>query len=152
VRGALQLWLFRQGTIWVAIPASPIQPASGGSCAPPPANPPLNRVPRATHPHGSRMPNCWGAREHIWIPFMRNNMSIGADTVIVGHSSGAIAAMRFAQQYKVAGLILVATYETTLGLAMERRSEYFDTPWDWAAIRRNAGFVIQVGTSCDPLP
>ena len=53
--------------------------------------------------------------------------------------------MRFAQKHKVAGIVLVATYETTLGLGGERRSEYFNTPWDWAAIKQNAGFVIQVG-------
>ena len=43
-----------------------------------------------------------------------------------------------------AGIVLVSTYYTTLGLAMEENSEYFRTPWDWAAIRKNAGFVIQV--------
>jgi hypothetical protein len=41
--------------------------------------------------------------------------------------------------------VLVATYETSLGLASEKRSEYFDTPWDWDAIKANAGFIIQVG-------
>ena len=91
------------------------------------------------------MPSCLSAREHIWIPFMRTNLSVGPDTILIGHSSGAIAAMRYAMQYQVAGLVLVATYESTLGLAMERRSEYFDTLWDWAAIKRNAGFIIQVG-------
>ena len=84
-------------------------------------------------------------RESIWIPFMENDLAIDPSTVVVGHSSGAIAAMRFAQKHKVAGIVLVATYETTLGLGGERRSEYFNTPWDWAAIKQNAGFVIQVG-------
>ena len=76
---------------------------------------------------------------------MENDLAIDPSTVVVGHSSGAIAAMRFAQKHKVAGIVLVATYETTLGLGGERRSEYFNTPWDWAAIKQNAGFVIQVG-------
>jgi predicted alpha/beta hydrolase family esterase len=49
------------------------------------------------------MPDCAGARESYWIPFMRNELRCAEDTVIVGHSSGAIAAMRFAQRYKVAG-------------------------------------------------
>ena len=43
------------------------------------------------------------AREHIWIPYMRDVLRVRNDTIIVGHSSGAIAAMRYAQLYPVAG-------------------------------------------------
>ncbi|KAI8463459.1 MAG: hypothetical protein J3K34DRAFT_443854 [Monoraphidium minutum] len=97
-----------------------------------------------------RMPACSSARESVWIPFMRDELRAAEDTVIVGHSSGAIAAMRFAQKYKVAGIVLVATYNSTLGLAMEERSEYFRTAWDWSAIRANAGFIIQFASTSDP--
>lgn len=54
------------------------------------------------------MPDPITARESIWIPFMREQMQCGEDTVIIGHSSGAEAAMRFAEKYKVKGIILVS--------------------------------------------
>lgn len=34
------------------------------------------------------------AREEIWIPFMEKQLNCNANTIIVGHSSGAEAAMR----------------------------------------------------------
>jgi predicted alpha/beta hydrolase family esterase len=49
------------------------------------------------------MPDPVGARESIWLPFMRNELRVGPDTVVVGHSSGAAAAMRFCEKERVAG-------------------------------------------------
>ena len=40
------------------------------------------------------MPDPVGAKESVWVPFMRETLKVGADTVVVGHSSGALAAMR----------------------------------------------------------
>jgi len=34
------------------------------------------------------------AREEIWIPFMEKELNCNENTVVVGHSSGAQAAMR----------------------------------------------------------
>jgi hypothetical protein len=45
----------------------------------------------------------------------------------------------------------VAAYSNDLGNSHEARSGYFDTPWDWAAIRANAGFIIQLGSRDDLL-
>ena len=41
------------------------------------------------------------ARESVWIPFMRDELSCDQHTIIVGHSSGAEAAMRYAETHKV---------------------------------------------------
>lgn len=54
------------------------------------------------------MPDPITAKESIWIPFMREQMECDENTVIIGHSSGAEAAMRFAEKYKVKGIILVS--------------------------------------------
>lgn len=54
------------------------------------------------------MPDPITAKESIWIPFMREEMECDENTVIIGHSSGAEAAMRFAEKYKVKGIILVS--------------------------------------------
>jgi hypothetical protein len=47
----------------------------------------------------------------------------------VGHSSGAEAAMRFAEGRRVAGLVLVAACHTDLGLPSEAVSGYYSRPW-----------------------
>lgn len=54
------------------------------------------------------MPDPVVARETIWLPFMRDDMHCGEETIIIGHSSGAEAAMRFAEQYPVKGIIVVS--------------------------------------------
>jgi hypothetical protein len=47
----------------------------------------------------------------------------------VGHSSGAEAAMRYAETRRVAGLVLVAACHTDLGLQSEAVSGYYSRPW-----------------------
>jgi len=40
------------------------------------------------------MPDPVMAREAIWIPFMEQQLNCDSNTVIIGHSSGAQAALR----------------------------------------------------------
>jgi len=96
------------------------------------------------------MPDPELAREKYWLPFMRESLACDDRSIIIGHSSGAIAAMRFAEKYKVAGLVLVSTYVSDLGIDSERQSGYFDRPWDWDSIKSNSGFIVQFGSTDDP--
>jgi len=96
------------------------------------------------------MPDPVLAREKYWIPFMRDSLLCDENTVIVGHSSGAIAAMRFAEEHQVAGLVLVSAYTSDLGDETERASGYFDRPWQWEKIKSNAKFIVQFGSTDDP--
>jgi hypothetical protein len=59
----------------------------------------------ASHAHARQrnMPDPVGARESVWLPFMRQELHVGPDTVVIGHSSGAAAAMRFCETDRVAG-------------------------------------------------
>eukprot|EP01105_Mastigella_eilhardi_P006546 TRINITY_DN18083_c0_g1_i1.p1 TRINITY_DN18083_c0_g1~~TRINITY_DN18083_c0_g1_i1.p1 ORF type:complete len:186 (+),score=56.62 TRINITY_DN18083_c0_g1_i1:82-639(+) len=91
------------------------------------------------------------AHESEWLPFMRGELHCGADTVVVGHSSGAAAALRLLEGTPLAGVVLVAAYHTDLGDAMEEASGYFSRPWPWDAIRKNAGFIIQFHSKDDDL-
>ena len=86
-----------------------------------------------------------------WIPFCINELKADERTIIVGHSTGALLAMRLAEQQKVAGIILVAAAHTDLGDAGERASGYFDEPWNWAAIPPNCNFIHQFHSVDDPL-
>ncbi len=45
----------------------------------------------------------------------------------------------------------MSAYQSDLGLPTEKLSGYFDAPWRWPAIRRNAGFVLQLAGRDDPL-
>lgn len=84
-----------------------------------------------------------------WLPFLEE---LGADenTILIGFSSGAIAAMRFAQTHRIAGSVLVGTYHTDLDDESERMSGYFDAPWDWGRIRQNQGWISIFASADDP--
>jgi predicted alpha/beta hydrolase family esterase len=72
------------------------------------------------------------ARSSYWLPFMKEK--IDEDIIIIGHSSGAIAAMRYAERNQILGSVLVGAYHTDLGIEGEKLSGYFDAPWDWESI------------------
>eukprot|EP00197_Chlamydomonas_leiostraca_P008758 CAMPEP_0202861906 /NCGR_PEP_ID=MMETSP1391-20130828/3137_1 /ASSEMBLY_ACC=CAM_ASM_000867 /TAXON_ID=1034604 /ORGANISM="Chlamydomonas leiostraca, Strain SAG 11-49" /LENGTH=153 /DNA_ID=CAMNT_0049541355 /DNA_START=213 /DNA_END=674 /DNA_ORIENTATION=- len=96
------------------------------------------------------MPDPLYARESIWLPFMQNELGCDEQTIIVGHSSGAAAAMRYAEKHRVGGLVLVSAYTTDQGDPTEAASGYFNRPWDWAAIKGNAGSIAQFMSDDDP--
>ncbi|XP_078413005.1 serine hydrolase RBBP9 isoform X2 [Cetorhinus maximus] len=68
------------------------------------------------------MPDPLTARKTIWLPFMEKTLQCDEQTVIIGHSSGAVAAMRYAETHRVYGIILVSAYTSDLGNATERKS------------------------------
>lgn len=90
------------------------------------------------------------AREAYWIPFLLNDLKVNADTILVGHSSGAIAAMKLAQQHPIRGSVLVGAYHTDLGMDTERQSGYFDHPWDWPRIAKNQKWIVLFASENDP--
>lgn len=89
------------------------------------------------------------ARKEFWLPFIKE---LGADeeTILIGHSSGAIAAARYTEDSKILGSVLVGTYYTHLGYESEKESHYFDTPWKWEAIKDNQKWIIQFASTDDP--
>jgi len=90
------------------------------------------------------------ARASYWLPFLREELHVNEDTVIVGHSSGAIAAMRYAEQYPILGSVLVGNYYTHLNMDSEKQSGYFDTPWQWEKIRKNQKWTVIFASQDDP--
>jgi predicted alpha/beta hydrolase family esterase len=86
-----------------------------------------------------------------WLPFVRDELNADEDTVVVGHSTGALLAMRLLEVHAVRGVILVAAAHTDLGDEGERASGYFDTAWDWEAMKPNATFIHQFHSTDDHL-
>jgi hypothetical protein len=86
----------------------------------------------------------------LWLPFLNDVCGADEHSILVGHSSGAIAAMRYAEQNKILGSVLVGGYYTDTGDENERKSGYFDMSWNWSAIRKNQQWVIQYASTDDP--
>jgi predicted alpha/beta hydrolase family esterase len=89
------------------------------------------------------------ARATYWLPYIEE-LGAGPDTILVGHSSGAVAAMRYAEHHPILGSVLVGACYTDLGEVSERVSGYYDTPWDWEAIRQNQRWILQYASPSDP--
>jgi len=89
------------------------------------------------------------ARKEFWFPYLKE---LGADenTILIGHSSGAVAAMRFAENNKILGSVLVSSCDNDLGDENEKKSGYFDDPWDWETIKQNQNWIIQFASTDDP--
>lgn len=98
----------------------------------------------------SEFPDNQLARECFWLPFLKNDLKADDYSILVGHSSGAIAAMRLAEKNKILGSVLIGSYHTDLGWLTEKQSGYFDRPWDWEAIKRNQKWIIQFASPNDP--
>lgn len=93
------------------------------------------------------MPDPVAARRSKWLPFMVDDLGANERTVVIGHSSGAVAAMRLLETHKLHGVLLVSACHTDLGDLGERASGYYPPsggPWKWGDIRRNAGGNIRI--------
>lgn len=97
-----------------------------------------------------QFPETYFAYAHVWLPFLKNVLQADENTILIGHSSGTVAAMRFAEKNKIFGSILVGSYYTDLGFPTEKKSGYFDDPWNWDAIKNNQHWVIQFASIDDP--
>ena len=82
------------------------------------------------------------SRHSIWLPFVRDELAADEHSILIGHSSGAVACARYAEKYKVKGICVCAGYDDDLGDATERASGYFDTPWDYRKIQENTQFRV----------
>ena len=90
------------------------------------------------------------ARGSCWLPFLKNHIKAGENDVIVGWSSGAVAAMRYAETNKIRGPVLIGPCTSDLGDDLEKQSGYFDAPWNWKAIKENQQHIVLVHSDNDP--
>lgn len=96
------------------------------------------------------MPDNVLARASFWLPFIKNELGADENTIVVGHSSGAVAAMRYAEENKILGSVLIGACYTDLGYESEKKSGYYDKPWQWEKIRANQKWIIQFASTDDP--
>ena len=89
------------------------------------------------------------ARASYWLPHLE---ALGADehTILIGHSSGAVAAMRYAETHRLLGSVLVSVCHTDLGDRFEAASGYCETAWQWQKIREHQQWIAIFNSTDDP--
>lgn len=96
------------------------------------------------------MPDSVIARAEYWLPFLQEHVKAGEHDVLVGWSSGAVAAMRYAEAIKLAGSVLISPCYTDLNDELEKQSGYYDKPWRWDKIKANQRHIALVWGDDDP--
>lgn len=96
------------------------------------------------------MPDPEIAHMNIWLPYIKNELQADENTIIIGHSSGAVAAMRYLEHNKLLGAVLIGACHTDLGLESEKEAGYYTDPWQWESIKANAKWLIQFASTDDP--
>ena len=93
------------------------------------------------------MPDPELARRSIWVPFIVNELIVDNRTVVIGHSSGAVASMRLSEERRIHGVVLLSAYHSDLGQEAETTSGYVPPgggPWRWDRMRKNSGNNIAI--------
>ncbi len=96
------------------------------------------------------MPDSILARSEYWLPFLKDHVKVGENDVIIGFSSGAVAAMRYAEDNKIQGSILISPCYTDTGDELEKQSGYYDEPWQWNNIKSNQHKIALIWGDDDP--
>lgn len=99
---------------------------------------------------GETFPDSIIAREKYWVTFLADEAHADENTILVGHSSGALCAMRFSEKHKILGSVLIGAMHTDLGDELEKQSGYFNRPWEWDKIKANQKWIVQFASTDDP--
>src|SRR3989338_1217142 len=96
------------------------------------------------------MPDADLARRMYWIPFIEKELKDDRNAILIGHSSGAVAILRYLENHSALVAVIVGACHTDLGDEKEKLSGYFDDKWQWDKIRQNAKWIIQFASTDDP--
>jgi uncharacterized protein len=96
------------------------------------------------------MPSPELAERKIWLPHLKNKFKADKKTIIIGHSSGGLAALRYLENNKLLGIIIAGVNYTDLGMEEEKLSGYYDDPWQWGKIKKNAQWIVHFASQDDP--
>jgi hypothetical protein len=96
------------------------------------------------------MPDAHLARAVVWLPYMVQVIGGDTNVILIGHSSGAVAIMRYLEDHKALGAIIVGAKYTDLGFVEEKLAGYYTDPWQWAKIKANVGWISQFCSTDDP--
>jgi len=102
-------------------------------------------------------PDPYEAKREIWLPFIDSQLKQNPidSMILVGHSSGAQAALRYTEDHPVKATILVSATYSDLGDANERLSNYYphidgSNQYDFESMRKNCKTFHQFHSDDDP--
>ena len=99
------------------------------------------------------LPNAEQPSLREWVDFVRGNcpFAIDEDTLIIGHSSGAILALIVTQENSgpVGAVVAVSVFHDN-SLGWEANDRLFDVDFDWSKIRANARQLLFIHSDNDP--
>jgi uncharacterized protein len=107
-------------------------------------------------------PDPYAARRSIWVPHMRqlieDKCEDPSNVILVGHSSGAQAVLRYTELYSCQAAVLVSATYTDLGDEGERASGYYpswkngkeENPYLFQTITSNCNIWHQFHSDDDP--
>mmetsp|Transcript_38711 Transcript_38711/g.84477 ORF Transcript_38711/g.84477 Transcript_38711/m.84477 type:complete len:156 (+) Transcript_38711:20-487(+) len=97
------------------------------------------------------MPDPFDAHMRIWMPFIEEKLGHSfEDVVLIGHSSGAQAVLRFMEKHKIHAGVVISGCHTDMHDAHERESGWYEAEWNWAQIKANAKWILQFHSTDDP--
>ena len=96
------------------------------------------------------MPDAHLARAIVWLPYMAEVIGGDTNVILIGHSSGAVAILRYLENHRSLGAIIVGANHTDLGFVEEKLSGYYQDPWEWAKIKANTQWIAQFCSTDDP--
>ncbi|KAL3801424.1 hypothetical protein HJC23_007034 [Cyclotella cryptica] len=108
-------------------------------------------------------PDPYRARREKWVPYIRslveqNSAADLGNVILVGHSSGAQASLRYAELYPSHGIVLVSATYSDLGDSGERASGYYpqnnggeeSNPYRFDEMKKNCKRWVQFHSDDDP--
>lgn len=96
------------------------------------------------------MPDPVIAHQDIWLKHIEQVYRADENTIIIGHSSGGVASLRYLENHQLLGAIIIGVNHTDLGDAGEKESGYYNRPWLWKQIRKNSSWISQFASVDDP--
>jgi len=105
------------------------------------------------------MPDPIICSESLWMPFILEKLEPFEIKIVVGHSSGALAAMRLAESEDIFKTYLVSPALSDGGCENERASGYYPDqmdgstrPWDWTKMLEHTSFIVYAGEDDHLIP
>ena len=95
------------------------------------------------------LPLCDKNRALIRLKFIET-IGTNRNTILIGHSSGGVMAMRYAENHQLLGSVLVAACQSHFEDEELIKSGYFNSPWDWSKIKNNQRWIVQYASTDDP--
>jgi len=100
-----------------------------------------------------QLPTPEGQDLESWREAFKGYMPLGHDSILIGHSCGAVFILRLLEQIdtRIRAAFLVAGPVKPMGNEFDSLTNSFvDKPFDWDRIRHNAGHICPIYSTDDP--